>query len=146
MKVLVTLCALFCFAANAQANSSASTSYETHTVTTWGAAESGGSHGEMRRGQQRRADRKARRAARGSAHHEMAAPVSYGSSGSTSFEVAAPVAAEVVCEACEPVAFAAPVCIVAAAPVYVPVRRVRIWRRPMAAVAVPMCVTGQCPQ
>jgi len=131
MRVLITLAALFCFAANAQANSSASTSYtHEHTEVTWGAAESGGSHGEMRRGQQRRADRKARRAAKG-CH------------GSTSYAPVAAPEAPLACEACAVVA--APV-YVAAAPVYVPVVRVRIWRRPMAAVAVPMCVTGQCPQ
>ena len=144
MRVLITLCALFCFAATAQANSSASTSYETHTVTTWGAAESGGSHGEMRRGQQRRADRKARRAAKGS-HGSVsyAAPVSYGSSGQLSYTpVMAPVAAEVACEACAVVA--APV-YVAAAPVYVPRVRVRVLRRPVAIVAAPLCLTGQCP-
>jgi len=130
MRVLITLCALFCFASTAGANSSASTSYtHEHTEVTWGAAESGGSHGEMRRGQQRRANRKAKRASKG-CH------------GSTSYEVAAPVAAPLACEAC---AVVAPV-YVASAPVYVPVVRARIWRRPMAAVAVPMCVTGQCPQ
>ena len=133
MKVLITLCALFCFASDAGANSSGSVAYESHEVVTWGYhAESGSSHGEMRRGQQRRANRKANRAAKGS-------------HGSTSYAVAAvaPVAAPLACEACAVVA--APV-YVAAAPVYVPVVRARIWRRPMAAVAVPMCVTGQCPQ
>ena len=54
MRVLITLAALFCFAANAQANSSAATSYESHETVTWGYTSSGGSHGEMRRGQQRR--------------------------------------------------------------------------------------------
>ena len=135
MRVLITLCALFCFTSTAGANSSASTSYETHTEVTWGHSESGGSHGELRRGQQRRANRKARC----SAHHAT----SYGSAGSTSYAAVAPAAAPLACEACTVVA--APV-YVAAAPVYVPVVRARIWRRPMAAVAVPMCVTGQCPQ
>ena len=137
MKVLITLCALFCFASDAGANSSGSVAYETHTVTTWGAVTSGSSHGEMRRGQQRRANRKAKRAA-SSCHGTLsyAAPV---------VSYAAPVAAEVTCEACAPVAAIAAPVYVASAPVYVPVVRARIWRRPVAVVAAPLCLTGQCP-
>ena len=128
MRIALITAALFCMAGNVQAQGSmASTSYASHTEVTWGHSESGSSHGEMRRGQQRRANRKAKRAAKG-CH------------GSTSYAVAAPVAAEVACEAC---AVVAPV-YVAAAPMYVPVRRVRVWRRPVV-VAAPLCVTGQCP-
>ena len=147
MRVLIALCALFCFAATAQANSSAATSYETHTVTTWGAAESGGSHGEMRRGQQRRANRKAKRAAKGCmGATSYAAPVSYQSSGSVSYApVVAPEAAPIACAACVAAPICAPV-VVSAAPVYIPVVRARLWRRPVAVMSAPVCVTGLCPQ
>ena len=142
MRVLSTIAILFCFVGDCRANSSASTSYESHTEVTWGHSESGSSHGEMRRGQQRRANRKARRSAR----HEMAA--SHGSAGSTSYAVAAPVAPEaapIACAAC----VAAPVCapvVVSAAPMYIPVVRARLWRRPVAVMSAPVCVTGLCPQ
>jgi len=105
MRAVLTLAVLFFCVGDCRANSSASTSYETHTVTTWGHSESGGSHGEMRRGQQRRANRKA----------------SKGCHGSTSYAVA-PEAAPIA------VAVAAPVYVV-------PVVRARIWRRPIIVAA-----------
>lgn len=131
--IAVLVISLGCCVEEAQAQSShGSTSYEVHEV-------SGGSHGSMRRGQQRRAARRARRAAHGS-HGST----SYGSHGSVSY-AAPPVVEEAACpcgcgiEGCQCQA-AAPV--VVAQPVYVPRRRVVI-RRPI--VAVPLyCPSGMC--
>jgi len=137
MRIALITAALFCMAGNVQANSSGHVSYESHTVSTWGAAESGGSHGTPSRRDRRRA-RRAERKAAGSCHGTLsyAAPV---------VSYAAPVAAEVTCEACAPVAAIAAPVYVASAPVYVPIVRQRAWRRPIV-LASPMCITGTCNQ
>ena len=142
MKYLIIMgLALGCCGDECMAQSShGSTAYAPVASTGWVMVEasheaSGGSHGMSRREARkaRRAERKASKGSHGSVSYQ-AAPVE----APCCVEVAAPVAAAVCCVQAAPV--------MVAAPVYVPMVRARVWRRPVVAVPLMTCPTGTCPQ